>query len=156
MPLRVSSDLTAAGTRSPVVSTDLVILLPDEIVAVSADAERTADQVLVCCRTVEQASTLSDRLLEASVGSAVLGDHVGLDELAATLDAFRLGDFTVLLVSDGHPHLFQVGPHVHLLHADLPAPHGGIQLMSTLNRRRERVADQTDLPRTIHPAQQSA
>lgn len=140
MPLRISSDLTAAGTTSPVVSTDLVVHLPDEIMAIAAQIEREGGRLLVCCRSADQAMSLADQLLEASVGSAVVTSALGADNLAATLEAFRFGDFTVLLVSDEVRHPFRVDAGVHLLHADLPTPHGGIQLMGALNNRRARLS----------------
>ncbi|MFV0461379.1 MAG: hypothetical protein ACK5MT_21705 [Actinomycetales bacterium] len=139
MPITVSSTFTAAGTSSPVVSTDLVIHLPEEIVEVASQAEREDTRLIVCCRTAEQAKALSDRLLGAAIGSALLSRMSTRQEVTSTVEAFELGDFTVLLVTDDLHNPWQVDGEVALLHADLPALHGPVQVMTTLNARRQHV-----------------
>lgn len=135
MPITVASNLTASGTTTPVVSTDLVIHLPEEILALANAADRDGTQIVVCCRSAEQAATLAEKLLAAAVGSAILSGGASPSQVRYTVEAFGYGDFTVLLTTDDLYHPWQVGDDVALLHADLPAPHGALQLMTAISAR---------------------
>lgn len=139
MPLTVASNLTAAGTTSPTVSTDLVVHLPEEIVTEARAAEREQRGVVVCCRGLDQATMLADKILLADVGSAVLAPGTDREAVNAIVEAFGYGDFTVLLVVDDLGSAWQVSDDKVLLHADLPALHGSVQFMNALNVRRSRL-----------------
>lgn len=139
MPITLTSDLTAVGTTSPTVSTELVIHLPEEIVEAAREAEREGGRIVVCCRSGEQAGVLAEKLLIAELGSAVLTGQANRTDVSATIDAFNLGDFTVLLVADDLYNPWQVDSDVRLMHADLPAPYGAVQLLSAINTRLARI-----------------
>lgn len=135
----MTSDLTVVGTTSPTVSTELIIHLPEEIVDAARHAERDGGRIVVCCRTAEQAGMLAEKLLIAELGSAVLTGQASRSDVNDTVDAFNLGDFTVLLVTDDLYNPWQVDSDVRLIHADLPAPYGAVQLMTAINTRRARI-----------------
>lgn len=139
VPITMSCNLTADGTTTPVVSTEIVIHLPEEIVAAVRQADRDGRAVVICCRGAEQAAQLAERLLAAGLGSGVLTGQARGEQVRATVEAFGYGDFTALLCTDDLYYPWKVSDAI-LLHADLPVPHGSLQLMTAINARRSRVS----------------
>ena len=143
MPIQI----TAAGPASTPAD-DLVVHFPEEIVAAAVEAERRGELLVVACREAAQARALSEMLLAAQVGSAVItGATRGLD-LRQTLEAFGYADFTVLLATDDAMVGWQAPPACRrLLHADLPAVPGTRQFFSALYNRRQRVPGEAQVTR---------
>jgi superfamily II DNA/RNA helicase len=129
VPITVSTEVSTSRADTPVVSVDLVVHLPEEIVAAAVAAERAERRVVVCCRESSQAEALGAQLLLAGVGSAVVTAATPVTELADTLQAFGFNDFTVLLVTDDLNYPWAAPEGTALMHADLPALYSGPLLL---------------------------
>lgn len=139
VPITVSTQVSSAGGDSPTVCLDLVIHLPEEIVAAAVAAERVETPLIVCCREADQARALSQQLLIAGVGSAVITGRTPIAELGRTLEAFALADFTVLLATDDLTTPWAAPTACTLLHADLPSLFSGPLLNVALRVRLSHV-----------------
>ncbi len=145
MPINVSTQVSTARADTPVVTVDLVVHLPEEIVAAAVAAERAEHRLLVCCRERTQAEALGGQLLIAGVGSAVVTAATPRTELAGTLEAFGFNDFTVLLVTDDVNYPWSAPEGTALMHADLPALYSGPLLLVAWRARLRRVTSSDSL-----------
>lgn len=139
MPIQLSASISVTSSGPTVVET-FVVHLPEEIVVEASRAEACGALVLVYCRAADQARTLSDRLLSAGIGSAIIDGTTSAFDVRQALEAFSFADFTVLLATDDVPVAWRAPDQCGtILHADLPAIPGTRQFFATLRARRERT-----------------